>query len=64
MVRNYRTELLTQSTHIPAYMRAGAGVKSDFLPSEKDFEKPGDADGSKGMADWKNTHKLKGSTWV
>lgn len=62
VVRDYKAE--TKTTLIPAYMRAGASDKSDFLPSEKDFESPTDPTGEKGMKEWKDTHKVKGSTWV
>ena len=65
MTRDIKTELRSQSTHIPLHMSSrNTSSKSDFLPSEKDFEAPGDPDGSKGMKEWKDTHKLKGSTWV
>lgn len=63
VVRDYRSE--SQSTHIPSYMSSkNTTSRSDFLPSAKDFEKPGDADGSKGLAEWKDTHQLKNSRWV
>lgn len=62
MRRDYKTE--RPQTLIPAYMRAGASDKSDFLPSEKDFTSPSDPTGEKGMTEWKKTHVVKGSTWV
>lgn len=65
MTRDYQTEWKTQAVHIPMHMSSrNTSNKSDFLPSEKDFESPTDPSGEKGMKEWKDTHKLKGSTWV
>lgn len=65
MVRDYKTELNSQTHFIPLHMSArNTSNKSDFLPSPKDFEKPGDSDGSKGMKEWKDTHKPVNSRWV
>lgn len=65
MNRDLRREWDSQEVHIPVHMSAkNTSNKSDFLPSAKDFEAPGDSDGSKGMKEWKDTHKLKGSTWI
>lgn len=60
-VRDYKTEWSSQRVHIPLHMSSrNTSVKSDFLPSEKDFESPEDPTGSKGMKEWKDTHQVKG----
>lgn len=60
MKRDYRTEWLSQETHIPMHMSArNTSQNSDFLPSTKDFESPTDPTGENGMKEWKATHTTK-----
>lgn len=61
MVRDYRTELDSQSVFIPLHMSSrNTSSKTDFLPTTKDFEGPSDPTGENGMKDWKDTHQRVG----
>lgn len=64
--RNFKKELNSQYVYLPVHMQSRVDVRaSDVLPSAKDFEAPGDTDGSKGFAEWKKTVKPKHkSRWV
>ena len=56
MVRDYRTE--NAGFYIPGYMKSSnTSDKDDFLPTAKDFEKPGDPDGGNGIREWNENHE-------
>lgn len=66
LVRDYNREFKSQSVAIPVHMQSRVNVsRNDVLPTAKDFEAPGDTDGSKGMANWEKTHApVNRKAWV
>lgn len=64
--RDYKRELASQYTFIPLHMKSTVDVsRSDVLPDQKDFEQPGDSDGSKGYQKWKDSvEPVHKTAWV
>jgi len=63
MVRNWRGESVGVSVgNLRNERNEGKdGLKRMFLPHNDDFKGPGDPDGTRGMAEWRETHQPRPS---